>query len=340
MVAGKPCQANGCYGGWWCNHSLCKCQPPPSGGCGSGSSSGTGSTSSSSSSTSSSGSSGGVGPQGGSLSTLSFAVVGDTRPASIDDTSGYPTQVITQIWQDIEAHSPRPAFAVTTGDYMFASPSSGQAGPQLALYLGARAAFSNVTFPTMGNHECTGATTSNCGPGGADGITDNYTQFMNRLLGPLGIGKPYYSIDVNATNNAWTAKFVFIAANAWDSAQASWLQGVMGQHTTYTFVLRHERTTASTAPGVTPSDQIIKQFPMTMLIVGHTHTYEYMTGVVGSVGEIVIGNGGAPLTGGANYGYIIAEQRPDGAVQFSEHDYATNAVNQTFAVKADGTPTP
>ncbi len=67
----------------------------------------------------------------GPLSTLSFAIVGDTRPPTEDDTAGDPTAIITKIWQDVEAASPRPAF-------------------------------SNPMFPTMGNHECDGATADNC----------------------------------------------------------------------------------------------------------------------------------------------------------------------------------
>ena len=410
VTAGKPCQANGCWGGWWCNTSLHACQPPPgncgpststsssstsssstsstssSGGtscahdvcqvgaklkpgcdpcvtmlCGSDayccattwdamcvgevssicsqSCSGTSSSSSSSSSTSSSSSGGPVGmigPGGGKLDTLSFAIVGDTRPPGINDTAGYPSAVASKIWADVEAQSPRPAFAVTTGDYMFATSASGQAAPQLNLYLLARQAFSNITFPTMGNHECTGATTSNCGQGTANGITDNFTQFMNKMLAPLGVTKPWYVIHVNSTTSAWTAKFVFVAPNAWTPEQAAWLTTTLAQPTTYTFVIRHERTTANTAPGVTPSNLTIKQNALTLLIVGHTHTYEYQP----QYHEVVVGNGGAPLTTGANYGYVIGRQRADGAIEFKEYDYATNAVNQTFAVKADGTPTP
>jgi hypothetical protein len=30
LVTGNPCQANGCFGGWWCNTSTDKCQFPPS----------------------------------------------------------------------------------------------------------------------------------------------------------------------------------------------------------------------------------------------------------------------------------------------------------------------
>jgi hypothetical protein len=146
--------------------------------------------------------------------------------------------------------------------------------PQLDLYVQARGAFSNVMFPAMGNHECTGYTASNCGSGNPDGVTENYTAFLGQMLAPLGQSKPYYSIDVNGSNGAWTAKFVFIAGNAWDSGQSSWLDTTLAQSTTYTFILRHEPAAASTAPGVTPSEQIMAKHPYTLAIVGHTHTYQ------------------------------------------------------------------
>jgi hypothetical protein len=277
-----------------------------------------------------------VGPTGGTLDTLSFAIVGDTRPATIDDTAGYPKAVIAKIWQDIEAFSPRPAFAVTTGDYMFAKSYGSQAGPQLDMYLTARAAFTNTVFPAMGNHECTGATASNCGQGNADGVTVNYTTFLQKMLAPLGQTLPYYTINVNGTNGAWTAKFVFIAANAWTATQATWFAGELAKPTTYTFVVRHEGSSATTAPGVTPSAQIMAQHPYTILLAGHTHTYIHYA----SSREVITGNGGAPLTGGVNYGYVVATQRSDGAIVFKEYDYSTNVVQSTFAVKADGSAAP
>jgi hypothetical protein len=109
----------------------------------------------------------------------------------------------------------------------------------------------------------------------------------------------------------------------------------MAQQTTYTFVIRHERSSVTDAPGVSPSNQTISQFPYTMLIVGHTHTYQRL-----SAREVVVGNGGAPVTGGVNYGYVIAEQRTDGAIQFTSKDYATGATVDSFAVKPDGTTAP
>lgn len=37
---------------------------------------------------------------------------------------------------------------------------------------------------------------------------------------------------------------------------------------------------------------------------------------------------------------MIATQRTDGAIERKEHDYATNAAHDTFAVKSDGSPAP
>ena len=71
-----------------------------------------------------------------------------------------------------------------------------------------------------------------------------------RQLSPIGQTSPYYSININSTSGAWTSKFVFIAGNAWDSAQSSWLSTTLAVKTTYTFVIRHEATEANTAPGV------------------------------------------------------------------------------------------
>ena len=276
----------------------------------------------------------GPGPGGGLLDELRFAVVGDTRPANLDDTANYPTAIVQQIWSDVEAESPRPSFAVTTGDYMFASTTGAEVDPQLDLYLGARAMYSGFVYPAMGNHECDGYTKSNCGPGGIDGQPPNYNQFMARMIAPIGEGRPYYIERFAATDGSWSAKFVFIAANAWNSAQASWLELILGSEpTTYTFVIRHEPPQSNTAPGVTPSQKIMVNHPaMTLLITGHTHTYQHYPGYR----EIVVGNGGAPLTSAANYGYVIVARQPDGTLHVTSKDYQTLAPVDDFVVTPDG----
>ena len=271
---------------------------------------------------------------GGPISELRFAVVGDTRPPFQDDTANYPTAIITKIWQDVEAEVPHPQFAISTGDYMFASPGKSEQLPQLDIYLAARAAFTGLQYPALGNHECTSATTSNCGPGNANGTPRNYLAFMSKMLAPLGVTTPYYLENFSAPDGSWTAKFVFVACNAWSPTQATWLDQVLAEPTTYTFVVRHEGVTATTAPCVRPSSTIIAGHPLTLLIVGHTHTYRHDA----ATKEVIVGNGGAPLTTTMNYGYAIIARDPAGTVTVTAYDYLTHAVLDTFTIQADGAP--
>ncbi len=270
--------------------------------------------------------------------TFSFAVVGDTRPANEDDVTGYPTSVITKIWADVEARTPHPDFAVSTGDYMFASPTAAMptVDAQLDLYMHARAQYTNAVFPAMGNHECTGATASNCGPGSTSGITLNMAEYEKRMLNPLGIMQPYFAFPFHATDNSWTAKVVVVAANAWSPAQSAWLDQTLAMATTYTFVVRHESSQTTETPGVTPSQAIIDKYPLTMLIVGHTHTWEHYA----PDHEVIVGNGGAPLTSGTGYGYTIVERLASGVIQTTAYDYNSNAQVSQFRVNADGTAAP
>ena len=269
----------------------------------------------------------------GALPTLSFAIVGDTRPANEDDVAGYPTAIITKIWQDVAAANP--AFAVTTGNYMFASPTHkpSTAEAQLKLYVSAQSNFKGPVYHAMGNDECTGANNSNCGAGNPDGLTPNYQAFMSKLVRPEGHGRPYHVMHFHDPYNVWTAKFVIIAGNAWDAAQAAWLNRVLAEPTTYTFIVRNPSTVDNMAPclagkGSSNADTIISKHPFTLLIVGHTHTYAYYA----SEKQLIVGNGGAPLAGSVNYGYVIGTRQPNGTLKFTAYDYSTNAVVSTFMV--------
>jgi hypothetical protein len=263
---------------------------------------------------------------------LEFAVVGDTRPPSPDDTTGYPTAIITKIYEDLEAESPRPAFAVGTGDYQFTSTSGSEQMPQLQKYMTARAGFSGDFYPAMGNHECTGATNSNCGQGATDGVTKNLTDFISMMLTPIGESQPYYTKQVEATNHSWTAKFVFVACNAWSSAQATWLTQELSTTQTYTFVVRHESASAVSQTPCSQSQTIIDAHPHTLVIVGHTHEYRHEA----TDKEVIVGNGGAPLTSGTNYGYVIVSRSSDGTLTVTCYDYMSHAVLDTFKIQASG----
>jgi hypothetical protein len=76
------------------------------------------------------------------MNDLRFAIVGDTRPPSPDDTANYPIGIITTIYQDIEAEAPKVPFVISTGDYMFANTYGSQQQPQLNKYLQARSSYS------------------------------------------------------------------------------------------------------------------------------------------------------------------------------------------------------
>jgi hypothetical protein len=324
--AGRTCNANGCRYTDYCDTATNTCGPAPV-GCGTAGNGYDGGTAPT----------GTVGADGGSLSRLYFAVVGDTRPPSEDDTSGYPTDIITKIFTSMEALSPKPAFALSTGDYQYANPSGTEGAAQLDLYMGARAKYSGPTFPAMGNHECTGYTTSNCGAGNPDGITANYTAFLQKMLAPINQTNPYYEIDVDAPDGSWTSKMLVVAANAWTTEQGTWLDTAMTRATTYTFLVRHESATANTAPGVTPAEYIMYKHPYTLSIVGHTHTYQRTT-----QREVIMGNGGAPLSGGVDYGFGMFSQQTDGSIAIDMIDYASGLADSSFhyAVKPDGSPAP
>ncbi len=284
-------------------------------------------------------------PDGGPLSELVFAVVGDTRPPNSDENGAYPTQVITKIYQDVQALSPHPAFVIATGDYQYTTPGNGNAQIQIGYYATAMKLFDGPIFAAMGNHECTGYTSSNCGSGSADGLTTNYTQFLSQILGPIQQAQPYYSIPLHAGDGSWTAKIVVIAANAWDDAQASWLTQTLQQPTTYTFVVRHEPTSADTAPGTTPSAQILSNQPYTLLLVGHTHSFEHpsdnSSGWSGQncrcdTREIIIGNGGA---GYGPYGFGLVTRQTDGNITLQQYDESSNApTGISFTVTPAGAP--
>jgi len=285
---------------------------------------------------------GAIGPDGGDLSRLLFAVVGDTRPATVDDTSGYPAAIVATIFAGIAALRPSPPMVVSTGDYVFASASRAsaisQAAPQFDIYLQARARFAGALFPAMGNHECTGATSSNCGASAADGDPATYAAFVDKMLAPIGQAAPYYAIDVAAQDAAWTAKFLFVAANAWSTAQEAWLESVMARPSTYTFVIRHEPATADTAPGVAPSEAVMARHPYTLAIVGHSHTYRHDSA---RPREVLIGNGGAPLSS-KDYGFGVFSQRSDGVIDVDMLDWQTRRADASFhfAVRPDGAATP
>ncbi|HEY2744602.1 MAG TPA: metallophosphoesterase [Polyangia bacterium] len=267
------------------------------------------------------GNSGGTGGTGG---LLKFAVFGDCRPPNNDDTSGYPSTIVSGIFKLAQSNGAQ--FVIGTGDYMFATSASAVTG-QVALFKQAMADYTaGPIYLAMGNHECTGATASNC-PNLNE--TPNVQAYMQMV--PSGITTPYYRIDMNTPLG--TAKFIFVAANAWSSTQESWLTTQLAQATTYTFIMRHEPTESSGVPtGVTASEPIVTAHPYTLEIMGHTHEYSHV-----DTQHVISGNAGAPLeSSGDSYGLLIVEQQSNGNITVSEIDEATGNVSDTWSVSPTG----
>jgi hypothetical protein len=262
---------------------------------------------------------------------LTFAVFGDARPGNLNDTAKYPTAIVTGNFAQMQAKGAQ--FVVGTGDYMFADTDQAVTA-QVDLLVQGEAGFTNgPIYHTMGNHECTGATASNC-PAGTE--TANMRAFMTRLM-PAGSTTPYYRIDVDTPHGK--AKLVFVAANAWSDAQATWLQQQLADPTAYTFVVRHEPASITETPGVTPSEDLIKAAPLTLELLGHSHEYRVL-----DTQHVISGNGGAPIhsyfgnPASSGYGFLLIQQLDDGNFSISEVDEVSGNLTDTFKITADGRP--
>jgi hypothetical protein len=324
---GGSCAANHCYGGWWCDRVACRCRAPAAGMSCTSPDAGTrdGGTDAGVDAGTPVVFDGGIGPDGGVVPHLYFAVLGDTRPSMPDDTANYPTAIITKIFQDIAALQPRPQFIIATGDYMFTAfgNTSTQGGVQMGLYMQARAAYPGVVFAAMGNHECTGGSASDC----SSRVTMNMQAYLSALVTPLGRALPYYAFDVRDTAGQWTAKFLITACNAWGPAQKAWFTTELARPTTFTFIARHHPL-GSDGPCNLEQDPMIQAATYDGLLVGHTHSVYFSA----AKKQLVEGVGGAPISGTANYGYATVEQRPQGGFTVLQYDYQTNTPVSTYVL--------
>jgi hypothetical protein len=264
---------------------------------------------------------GGGGPSSTSPA-LNFGVFGDCRPER--PGSPYPVTVLGNIFTLMQQKSIQ--FALGTGDYMFAD-TQADVDAQMVSYEQSQAHYTlGPVYHVMGNHECTGATASNC-PNGNE--TPNVRAFMSKLV-PSGTPNPYYRVDVDTPHGK--AKFLFIAANAWSPAQATWLEEQLADMTQYTFVIRHEPSGTS-APGVTPSDQLLRGASYTLLLMGHYHEFRRY-----DAKHVISGNGGAPVRAGeaAGYGWLWVQQLEDGALALTEIDETTGDPIETWKIDSTG----
>lgn len=254
---------------------------------------------------------------------LTFGVFGDCRPPNVGETSQYPTAIASNIFSLLQQHGAQ--FVVGTGDYMFAD-TAADVTAQVALLQQAEANFKGPIYHAMGNHECTGATASNC-PNGNE--TPNVQAFMSKLV-PQGTQTPYYRVDVATPNGK--AKFLFVAGNAWSTAQQTWLQAQLADATTYTFIVRHVPPGTS-APGVTESEALVTAAPFTLELLGHFHEYKVL-----DPKHVISGNGGAASRSGevAGFGFLLVEQEADGTLAATEYDQTTGDAIDAWKISPTG----
>jgi len=294
------------------------------------------------------------------MSTLQFGAFGDVRPANANDTANFPDFILGKIFAGMQAQGI--SLAVDAGDHCFqSSTSSGSyCHTQFVSHFMAdmNANYTGRLLPTLGNHEGCGtnaATTGNCTTWTSGLIHDYLVDIVQPTTGQSS--SPYYSV---VAYGSWgTAKFVHVAANAWTSAQDTWLTNTLNVPTTYTFVIRHEPSNDTRAQGVTPSESLYSSHysagTLTLSITGHTHLVQLPGGTQpygDSFGatqpyEVILGNAGAPLDAGPYYGFATLTRRAsDGAIVAQEYEAVSSdgvtALNNVpdssfrFAVNPDG----
>ena len=267
--------------------------------------------------------SGAVGPSGGTVERLWFATTGDTRPAQCDATDGYPRGVMARIATSMKALGVQ--FALDLGDHMFVcNQSFAEAEQQMGYYLAAIAQGPATWFMTMGNHEC-----GNARPfaqGCFDSAIDaNFRAYLAALGRPL----PYYAVDVGT--GLGLARLVVVADDAYDRAQAEWLERTLADadaRARYTVVARHHPMTGARS-GRAEIVAAIERHKYTLLLAAHAHTYSHGTDHGGRAA--IVGLGGAP----ANLppGFATVLQNGDGSLTFTLRDALGNPVGAPWSVR-------
>jgi hypothetical protein len=196
------------------------------------------------------------------------------------------------------------------------------------LYMTAAQKLGKTLFMTMGNHECK-SSQAYCY---LNSTQANYTAFMQALKPVSTV--PYYSVDVNTQGGV--ATFVFVADNAWDATEQTWLQNTLTKADTaakYTIVARHHPIDNTDLATLADEWNIIKAHKYTLFLTGHTHEYKHDTFLDNSGRTIRLGNAGAPLDNGFQwYGYAIVQQGLDDRLYVSVYDQATGNVADSISI--------
>ncbi len=280
---------------------------------------------------------GGVTNTGGSVDRLFFALTGDTRPPLCDlfvlgNGNDYPTAVISNIAQLMEAKKPQ--FALDLGDHMFVCVGgASEAQAQMSAYTSAFSVFKAPFFMTMGNHECVFALGGSLDDCGASNPSDPaFTTFM-AALAPIS-KTPYYYRDIQTSMGL--ARLVFIADDAWNATEASWLDGVLTEADTkaqYTIVAHHHNLAASTSGNYATIVSAIKAHKYALHLTAHTHIYSHDVATDPSGRTVIVGTGGSSDETMA--GYATVEQGSDGRLYFTMYDSTTDMPVDAWNVGAN-----
>ena len=241
---------------------------------------------------------------------MHFAVMGDCRPANYVNTASgaaaaYPTQIITRIFSEIVGRNPD--FALFSGDMVYTvnPPDGTAAGAQIDLFLSARNQLDRPFAAALGNHE------------DSDGV--DVPVFQQKLGQPL----TYFGFTIHTQKG--DVRFTVPDDTYWDSRQLTWVQSELSSSAPYHIVLKHYPSD-STENDETTFKQLIAQYPPTLILEGHSHTYDKP-----HPNEMVLGTAGAPLANSApGYGYAIVDQLSSGKFQVSVYDEGTNALTDQW----------
>jgi hypothetical protein len=266
-----------------------------------------------------------VGPDGGSVDRLWFAVTGDTRPGRCDESDLYPRAAIAEIAASMKALEVQ--FALDLGDHMYVCNGSfAEAAQQMGFYTTAIGAGPATFFMTLGNHDCgssfarAGARTG-CFEGSADA---NFRAY----LAALGRPRPYYAIDV--ATFAGLARFVFVADDAYDAVQAAWLERTLADadaRARITVIARHHPMSGARS-GNPEIVGTIERHRYTMLLSAHLHTYAHGSDHGGRAA--IVGLGGAPSLSPPGFATVL--QNADGSLTFTPRDALGEPVHTAWTV--------
>jgi hypothetical protein len=264
---------------------------------------------------------------GGTVDRLYFGYTGDTRPDH--NVSSYPSSlqnVINNIYLQMGQQGVQ--FALDGGDHMEAGNGSDAAG-NMASYTTATAMLGKPVFMTMGNHECTKSSSSDCGSG-ACGTDYKCSAFLDALK-PIST-LPYYRVDV--MTNSGKAVFLVVADDAWDSTQQTWLTNQLNdadKNAKYTFVSKHHPDQNVDQPYFQTIYNLVTSHKYTLFLTGHSHEYKRQRN---DPRAVVMGLGGAPFDNPNQmwWGYLTVMQCPDDKMYVTVYDQATGMAKDTFSV--------